>query len=78
MCSTVQLYIYILGTNSHALLQFDELEGLGYKGFAIGFNEGCSEIVGTSRTQTCFTPPVLEWIHALVTIGTCIIIMFLS
>ena len=49
--------------------QLDEVDDLGFKGFAIGFYEQWSEIVGTSGTKNYFTPPVLEWMHALVTIG---------
>ena len=48
--------------------QFDEVEDLDFKGFAIGFYEQWSEILGTSGTKNCFTSPVLEWMHALVTI----------
>ena len=49
--------------------QYDELENLGFKGFAAGFYQECSQIVGTSSTLQCFSPAVIEWLHALVTVG---------
>ena len=50
-------------------LQFNELEELGFIGFSIGFYDECSWVVGTSATLKCFTPELLEYLHAVVIAG---------
>ena len=35
--------------------------GLGFVGFAIGFNEENTQVVGTSTTLKCFTPQIVEY-----------------
>ena len=47
-------------------IQFDDL---GFVGFAIGFLEEKTHIVGTSKTSTCFTPAIVEYLHALAVVG---------
>ena len=50
-------------------MQFDELEELGFIGFSVGFFEEKSQIVGTKNTANCFTPQVVEYLHALMISG---------
>ena len=53
----------------YPVLQYDELEGLGFVGFALAFFEDKSEIVGTSSTLKCFTPELVEYLHAVMIAG---------
>ena len=50
-------------------MQFSELEELGYKGFAIAFHSGNSQLAGTSSVVKSFTPEVLEYLHAVTVAG---------
>ena len=50
-------------------MQFSELEELGYKGFAVAFHSGKSQLVGTSSVLQSFTPHVLEYLHAVIDAG---------
>ena len=50
-------------------LQFDELEELGFIGFSLPFFEEKSQIVGTSSTLQCFTPQLVEYLHAVLITG---------
>ena len=50
-------------------MQFSELEELGYKGFAIAFHSGKSQLVGTTSVLKSFTPHVLEYLHAVIVAG---------
>ena len=50
-------------------MQFSELEELGYKGFAIGFHGGKSQLVGTLSILETFTPHFLEYLHAVIIAG---------
>ena len=50
-------------------LQFDELEELGFIGFSLAFFEEKSQIVGTSSTLQCFTPQLVEYLHAVLITG---------
>ena len=61
MTSTIVLVLFIM--------QFSELEELGYKGFAIAFHGGKSQLVGTSSVIKTFTPPFLEYLHAVIVAG---------
>ena len=45
------------------------MEELGFVGFSIGFYEECSQVVGTSATLKCFTPELVEYLHAVVIAG---------
>ena len=38
-------------------------------GFAIGFNEENTQVVGTSTTLKCFTPQIVEYLHAMIVAG---------
>ena len=49
-----------------SVLQFNDLEELGFVGFAIGFREEKTHIVGTSTTSVCFKPKVIEYLHAMI------------
>ena len=51
-------------------MQFQELEELGYEGFAIAFYKECTELVGTRLTVNCFNPPLIEYLHAVIVSGT--------
>lgn len=53
----------------YPVLQYDELEGLGFVGFALAFFEEKSQIVGTSSTLKCFTPEFVEYLHAVIIAG---------
>ena len=48
------------------LLQFNEL---GFVGFAFGFHEEKTHIVGTSTTSVCFKPKVIEYLHAMIMVS---------
>ena len=37
------------------LMQYDELEDLGFQGFAIGFHKEYTQIVGTSQSSKVFS-----------------------
>ena len=50
-------------------LQFEELEGLGYVGFSLAFLEGKSQIMGTSSVMKCFSPELIEYLHAVMVAG---------
>ena len=52
------------------LLQFQELEELGYEGFAVAFYKECTELVGTRLTVNCFNPALIEYLHAVIVSGT--------
>ena len=45
------------------------MEELGFVGFSIGFYEEFSQVVGTSGTLKCFTPELVEYLHAVVIAG---------
>ena len=49
------------------LLQFEELENLGYCGFAVAFFEDKMELVSTSSMSDSFHPQLIvnEYLHAL-------------
>ena len=51
------------------ILQFEELENLGYAGFAFSFFEDDVQTVSTSNCTSCFTPSVVAYLHALVVVG---------
>lgn len=53
----------------HTSLQYDELEDLGFRGFAIGFKNEYTQIVGTSEMLKAFSPPLVEYLHAQVIIA---------
>lgn len=50
-------------------LQFDALDGIGFKGFAVCYHKEYAQVIGTSGTVESFTPAVHEYFHALVTVG---------
>ena len=52
-----------------SLLQFEELEGLGYVGFSLVFLEEKSHIAGTSSVMKCFSPQLIEYLHAVIVAG---------
>jgi len=45
------------------------LEELGFVGFSLAFFEEKSQIVGTSSTLHCFTPQLVEYLHAVLITG---------
>jgi hypothetical protein len=49
---------------------FDALNELGYTGFAIAFRGEEMEITGTSSATSYFSPPVLDYLHALIQAAT--------
>ena len=51
------------------LLQFEELENLGYCGFAVAFFEDKMELVSTSSMSDSFHPQLIEYLHALTITG---------
>ena len=51
------------------ILQFTELECLGYNGFAIAFCGEKRQLVGTQSVLPSFSPRVLEYLHAIVIAG---------
>jgi len=63
------LYLFgatcLVSVNFDFFPQFDELEEMGYIGFSVAFFEEKSQIIGTSSTVHCFTPQVIEYVHAL-------------
>ena len=50
-------------------LQFEELESLGYCGFAVAFFEDKMELVSTSSMSDSFNPQLIEYLHALTIAG---------
>ena len=52
------------------LLQLQELEELGYEGFAVAFYKECTELVGTRLTVNCFNTALIEYLHAVIVSGT--------
>jgi len=55
--------------NFDFVFQYDDLECLGFKGFAVAFREEYAQVIGTSGTVESFTPAVHEYLHALITVG---------
>ena len=55
---------------SFSYVQFQELEELGYQGFAVAFYKECTELVGTRMTVNCFNPALIEYLHAIIVSGT--------
>lgn len=55
----------------HICKQFEELDDLGFSGFAIAFYEDKMELVTTSALSTSesFTPQMIEYLHALIIAG---------
>ena len=51
-------------------MQFQELEELGYQGFAVALYKECTELVGTRMTVNCFNPALIEYLHAIIVSGT--------
>ncbi|CAI8008630.1 hypothetical protein GBAR_LOCUS5901, partial [Geodia barretti] len=54
---------------SGVVFLYDELDGLGFKGFAVAFHKEYAQIIATSGTVETFTPAVHEYLHALVTVA---------
>ena len=52
------------------LKQFEELERLGFEGFAIGFYKECSDLAGTKQAINCVNAALLEYLHAVIVSGT--------
>lgn len=50
-------------------MQFQKLEELGYQGFALGFYEEATELVGTGATVNLFSAPLIEYLHAIIIAG---------
>ena len=50
-------------------LQFNELEEMGFIGFSVAFFDEQCQIVGTSTAIKCFTPQLLEYLHAVMIAG---------
>ena len=46
--------------------QYDDLESLGYKGFAVGFCGEFSQVIGTSTTLKLYTPPFLQYLNGVI------------
>ena len=55
------MYVYFV--------QFDELEEIGFTGFAVAFLEEKTQIVGTSSVMKCFTPQFVDYIHSVMIAG---------
>lgn len=49
--------------------QFDELETLGFTGFAVGFSGRFSQIIGTTTTLKLFTPQFLNYLYGMIVAG---------
>ena len=43
-------------------------------GFAVGFYQDLTELVGTANTVQSFSPPVLEYLHGIVIAGIVIVL----
>ena len=63
MCYHITFFLFLPDS------QFDELEELGFVGFSVAFFQEKSQIVGTSSTLQCFTPQLVEYLHALLITG---------
>ena len=50
-------------------LQFAELKSLGYKGFAVTFCGGKTQLIGPDAIIASFSSKVLDYLHALVVGG---------
>ena len=50
-------------------MQFTEFSDLGYKGFGVAFKGSKVQLVGDPMVLKAITPPVFEYLHALVTTG---------
>lgn len=50
-------------------MQFQELEQLGFSGFAVAFYEDKMELVSTCAMTESFTPQMIEYLHALTITG---------
>ena len=50
-------------------IQFQDLEKRGYLEFAIGFYQESTQLVGTQITITSFSPPLIEYLHAVIVAG---------
>ncbi len=59
--STLHLYL-------HLLLQFSELEGLGYKGFAVAICGSKSQILGIPSVLS-LSPKIIEYFYSIITYG---------
>ena len=56
-----------------SVLQFEELEYLGYKGFAVACCSrqiGTNNLVGTESIVTSFSPEMCEYLRSVITAGT--------
>ena len=62
-------------TSYNKFAQFQELESLGFSGFAIGFYEDKMELVSTSSMSKSFTPQMIEYLHALTITGEVIFVV---
>ncbi len=60
--STLHLYL-------HLLLQFSELEGLGYNGFAVAICGSKSQILGTPSVLSSLSPKIIEYFYSIITYG---------
>ncbi|XP_064406173.1 uncharacterized protein LOC135351160 [Halichondria panicea] len=49
---------------------FDELDELGFRGFGFALRMEYTQIVGTSDVLQAFTPEVINWLHAVVTVAS--------
>ena len=63
------LYYILANLLLFSFFQYDELDGLGFKGFAVAFYREYAQVIGTSGTVETFTPVVHEYFHGLVTVG---------
>ena len=50
-------------------LQYDELDAMGFRGFAVAYHKEYAQVVGTLGILESFIPAVHEYFHALVTVG---------
>ena len=57
------------------VLQFQQLEDLGYHAFAFGFHGDSVQLVGTSTALKCCSPQLLEYLHATIVAGELVYIV---
>ena len=55
----------------------NELETLGYVGLSVAFCQEKTLAIGTSKTQKCFTPQFIEYLHAVLIAGLYIVMILL-
>ena len=51
------------------ILQFQELERLGYRAFAFGIREDSTQLVSTNDVSSCFTPQLIAYLYAVLVAG---------